>query len=474
MVSLGALDAVIIALFIASIFALGFSAKLRENTTLQFIAAGRALTLPVFVATLVATWYGGILGVGESVSYFGIGTWLLLGVPYYVFALVYALFLSKRVRTADQISIPERIGASWGKGPAIVAAVLVFLLAVPAAHVLMLGTLAQSVTGWSLPVAVVVATFVGSLFLYKGGLMADARVSLLSFAMMYVGFLVIVVYCLAHYPLMQTWAQFKGTPKLTATGGSGPFVLLSFFILGAWTLIDPGFHQRAASAVSPETGKRGVLLSIGFWMLFDVLSITTGMYALALMKPLPSNVLLIYPLFGDKVLPEGLKAVFFCGMLGTVLTAMVGYALVGGSSLGRDMVCRWFGIKEESKAALWSRVGIFVACAVAVPVSLAFKSVVNLWYSWAGAIVGALLFPTLVSYSSRPTSRLSPLVVSISMAAGFIISVGLLVYSSQFEQGLTVSFGEGASFDVGTLLPGALVSGLVLLSGWAVGGRSRR
>ena len=31
----------------------------------DFLVAGRRLTLPGFVATLVASWYGGILGVGE-------------------------------------------------------------------------------------------------------------------------------------------------------------------------------------------------------------------------------------------------------------------------------------------------------------------------------------------------------------------------------------------------------------------------
>ena len=472
--NLGPLDAALILAFIGAILALGFSVRLRENTTLQFIAAGRALTLPVFVATLVATWYGGILGIGESVSYFGLGTWLLLGVPYYVFALVYGLLLAKRVRAADQISIPERIGATWGKGPALIAAGLVFLLGVPAAHVLMLGTLTQALTGWSLPLSVIVATFGSSLFLYKGGLLADARVSLLSFAMMYVGFAVIVVYCLVHFPIAQTWSKFDGGPLLSIDGGTGPLVVLSFFILGAWTLIDPGFHQRVASAKDPQTGRKGVLVSIAFWIVFDVLTVTTGMYALALMDPLPTNILLLFPLFGDQVLPSGLKAVFICGMLGTILTAMVGYSLVSGATLGREIVCRAFGISDERKAANWSRVGILLACVVAVLVSLAFNSVVALWYLWAGAIVGALLLPTLVSYVSKRPERFAPHVVSISMLSGFIISLAWLVWTKSRGQGQAVTLATGVEFDIGTLLPGVAAGALVLLVGSMALGRSRK
>ena len=37
----------------------------RSSTAVEYLVAGRRVTLPAFVATLVATWYGGILGIGE-------------------------------------------------------------------------------------------------------------------------------------------------------------------------------------------------------------------------------------------------------------------------------------------------------------------------------------------------------------------------------------------------------------------------
>lgn len=473
-VQLGPLDAAIVALFFAAILALGFSAKLRENTSLQFIAAGRALTLPTFVATLVATWYGGILGIGESVQYYGVGTWLLFGVPYYVFALVYALVLARRVREAEQISIPERIGARWGRSASLVAAGLLFLLGVPAAHVLMLGTLAQSLTGWGLALSVIVATLASSLFLYKGGLLADVRVSLLSFTMMYVGFAVIVAYCLVAFPLGDTMKSFAGTNTLKLDGGVGPLGVVSFMVLGAWTLIDPGFHQRVASARDPETGRKGVLVAIVCWVVFDLLSVTAGLYALALMKSPPQNPLLIFPLFGDQVLPQGLKALFLCGILGTVLTAMVGYSLVSGATLGRDILAQALRVDDERKKANLARLGIAASCLVAVPVSLSFNSVVLIWYLWAGAIIGALLLPTLASYVWRDSGRLSPSVVTASMLIGFIISVSWLIYGSQTGQGQVVRFAGGTEIDVGTLLPGALASGTVLAIGALTQKRSKR
>ncbi len=472
MVSFAGLDWAIIGLFVALALGLGFSAKLREHSALQFIAAGRRLTLPLFLATLVATWYGGILGIGESVLYYGVGTLLLLGIPYYIFALLYAWLYAKRVREADQISIPERLFEHFGKGASLVGAVLVFVIGVPSAHVLMLGVLTQTLTGWSLPLACLVAAVVGTLFLYRGGLMADARMSILAFAMMYIGFAVISLWCLTHYPAMETW-QAAGQPPewLSFTGGQGPIVIISFIILGAWTLIDPGFHQRAASAESPKTSQRGILLAVAFWMLFDAMTITTGLYAVSLMPELPENGLMIFPLFGSQILPAGLKAVFFCGMLGTILSALVGYSLVSGSTLGREMICR---LKPELDATTWTRVGIGIGTVAAIGIALSIKSVVNIWYAVGGGVTGALLLPVSISYGLiRWRGGSGPVIASMVLSA--LVAFGWLGYGlATGNDYLMVTLPErilgynlpqalaNSAFSLGTLLPGLAVSALVL------------
>ena len=481
-------DLVVVGLFVAFILALGFSARVRDNSMLQFIAAGRSLTLPVFVATLVSTWYGGILGIGESVTFYGFGTWLLFGIPYYVFAFIYAVWIAKRVRESDQISIPERLALKWGKGTGLLGAFLVFLLAVPAAHVLMLGILTQGLTGWNIAPAVIVACVVGTLFLYKGGLLADVRVGMLAFAMMYIGFAVMLIWCLVHYPPGETFRHIENKSLLTFTGGSGPVAIVSFFILGVWTMVDPGFHQRVSSAASPETGKRGVFVSIFFWFLFDMLSIGTAMYALALLKQTPDEGLHIFPNFAEQILPPGLKAVFFCGMLGTILSAMVGYTLVSGATVGREFVARLRGDSDDRQVKLWTRLGFAFACLVAVLLALNIPSVVNLWYQWGGCVIGALLIPVIVAYVGK-TERLDRRWVNISMGLAFVLSFAWLIYGYRTNNAyLNVAFLDGRWFlptdgdvdsgkwsqatiiGLGTLAPGLVISasviGLGRLAGW--------
>lgn len=458
-VRFGPLDWAIVLVFAALLLALGFSAKLRDHSILQFLAAGRKLTLPVFVATLVSMWYGGILGVGETVASFGLGSLVLIGAPYYVFAVLYALVFAKRIRGAEQLSLPERLEHRFGKSVALVGAALVFLLAVPAAHVLMLGVLVRSFTGWPIILSIVVATLGGTAFLYKGGLLADARASLLAFVMMYVGFGVMVGQCLTHHPIVPTMASLANKALLTWDGGMGVPFVLSFFILGAWTLVDPGFHQRVASATSPEVGRKGVLVSVGFWVLFDLLSITTGMYALALLPEAPADKLAIFPILGNQILPSGLKAVFFCGMLGTILSAMVGYTLVSGATIGREIVCRIKSGATDEEATRWSRVGIAAGCLAAIALASLIESVVQLWYSWSGAVIGALLVPVCLAYELGGRFRASSSAALASMLAAFAASVGWLVYGKTTGNDyLAVTLSNGDQVRIGTLLPGLAVS----------------
>ncbi len=467
---LAGLDWAVIVGFVGLILALGFSAKLRDNSVLQYLTAGRALTLPVFVATLVSTWYGGILGMAESVTYFGVGAWVMLGVPYYVFGLLYAFFLAKRVRAADQISIPERLHLRYGKGAAITGAVLVLMLAVPAAHVLMIGALVHFFTGWSLAVSVIAAAVVGTLFLYKGGLLADVRVSLLAFLMMYVGFIVIIVACLAKMSPGEAASAIGKIPEqshlLQWSGGQGLLQILSFFILGAWTLVDPGFHQRVASCASPEIGKKGVLVSVAFWVLFDMLTIGTGLYAIAMQHQAPAEAgalggMLLFPSFGQRILPPGLYAVFLCGMLGTMVSAMVGYTLVSGASIGREIVARLRPNADDDQIKLWTRIGFGMATGLAVILALNIESVVSLWYSWSGIVIGALLIPMLSAYGKNKLD-VEPSWIIASMIVSALTTLGWLVQGLRTENPFLNVTCLGTTFSLGTLAPGLAISAYIL------------
>jgi SSS family solute:Na+ symporter len=464
---LGPVDIAILAGFFLILGGLGFTARNPDSSVVQFLTAGRALSLPMFVATLVTSWYGGVLGIGESVSYYGIGTLVLLGVPYYLFAAIYAVVLAPKVREAPEYTIPEKLSSQWGNSTGLFAGVLVFLLAVPAAHVLMLGSLIQYFTNQSLLLSIFFAALLGTVFLYKGGLMADVRVGMLAFGFMYIGFAAMVGTCASRVKFDLVGAIQNSIPA-NIWGGQGPLAVISFFLLGAWTIVDPGFHQRAASAASPDLGRKGVLISIAFWFLFDLLTITTGLYAGEVLGTV-QNPLLLFPQLAQAVLPSGIKGLFLCGLFGTIISALVGYSLVAGGSFGREIVSRLKPCTEVDTQK-WIKLGIAMSSVLAAVLALTVQSVVALWYSWAGAVVGALLIPTVAAYLGFGT-RWRPKAVQAAIGTSFTVAFLWMLEGIRTNNPfLMVRFAE-QEFGLGTLIPGLAVSAIMI--GWEGLVRSR-
>ncbi len=78
-----AFDYSLIVLYLVAVLALGFIKRLRRDSSASdMILGGRMLTLPAFVASLVSTWYGGILGVGEFSYLYGLSNWLVFSKNY--------------------------------------------------------------------------------------------------------------------------------------------------------------------------------------------------------------------------------------------------------------------------------------------------------------------------------------------------------------------------------------------------------
>ena len=158
MVTFTPLDIGVIAAYFVAVLIVGFLASRRGSGEIEFLLAGRSLTTPIFVMTLVSTWYGGILGVGEFSYRYGISNWVVQGVPYYFFAIIFAFLLAKRIRKTNFTTIPDKLEEAYDRKTAVLGSVLTFLLMTPAPYVLMIGVLLQMVTGWSLTLCVITGT----------------------------------------------------------------------------------------------------------------------------------------------------------------------------------------------------------------------------------------------------------------------------------------------------------------------------
>jgi Na+/proline symporter len=425
----------------------------------DYMVAGRTLTLPAFVATLVATWYGGILGVGEMAWGSGIGTWTCFGLPYYLYAVVYALFLAHRVREARTLTIPDKLEEAHGKPAALVGGALVFLLVTPAPYVLMLGTLLQGLFGWGVLPALLVGTAVSVAFVVTGGFNTDVRTNILQFLLMFASFAVLLGFAAARHGGLD-WVAATVPPELRSLSGGLPWAYISvWYVLALQTLIDPGFHQRVSAAKNARTARNGILLSVLCWAVFDFMTVTCGMYARAILPDLKTAVD-AYPALSEAVLPAGWKGLFWVGMLATVMSTVLSYTFLAAITLGRDLVWR-ARLSRNADDVFWTRVGIALTSVLSVAAALALPSVVGLWYAFGAVFVPGLLLPLVTAYGP-PRLRARPGFVVASMLAGSGIALTWLLIGAARGDGLAA---PQYPFGVEALYAGLAASVLVWVAG---------
>lgn len=460
MITFALIDVIIILVYLVFIVAIGLGFwGARGSDAAEYLVAGRTVSLPAFVATVVATWYGGILGTGEFSYSYGLLNWLALGGFYYVFAIVFALFLADKVRSASLYTIPDRFAQYYGRIPALLASGLAFVMVSPAPYVLMLGVLIQAVAGWPLWISVAIGTVLSTFYVAHGGLRTDIRVNIFQFALMFAGFGILLPLAYSHFGGMDYLRVNLPETHLTITGGQSTMYVVVWFFIAIWTLVDPGFHQRCYAAKSGKVASRGILISVCFWFVFDFLTTFSGLYARAALPEL-ADPKMSYLALAELILPPILKGFFFVGILATIMSTVLSYTFLGAVTIGRDVIWRVRGETTEENLRAYTRIGLQATGVLAVILSLAIPSVVELWYAIGSICVPGLLAPLLGSYFGR--KRMSSGACLLSMLGGFGTS---LVWFIGGQMNRVDGWPVYWLNNLEPMLPGLLVSFLILFTG---------
>ncbi|MBP1647497.1 MAG: Na+/proline symporter [Bacteroidetes bacterium] len=459
MISLDPSDQVIILLYFGAVLLVGFLSVRRSSEAVEFLLAGRSLTTPVFVMTLVSTWYGGILGVGEFSYQYGISNWVLQGVPYYLFAFLFAFLLARRIRRTNLMTIPDKLEEAYGRKTALLGAFLTFLLMTPAPYILMAALLLQLVTGWGLFPCALLGTIVTTAYLFSGGFRSDVNTDILEFFLMFFGFAIILPFAWAKFGGFDFIRQNVPPSHLTWDGGNPVQFVLVWFFIALWTLVDPAFHQRCYAARSGEVAQRGILISIVFWVLFDAITATAGLYARAAIPDLAQPVM-AYPLLAELTLPPVAKGLFYVGMLATIMSSLNTLALISATTLGRDIVWRIGKERARPYQKRLTQWGLVVTAVLSLGLALLIPSVIKLWYTIGTVIIPGLLVPLVTSYFEK--WKAPPRYAFASMLLGWLTSTIWLLIG--WRQQLGVS--EFYPFGIEPMYPGLAVSVAVWWAGW--------
>ena len=372
----------------------GHTKKSQEDgdSLLDILLMGRRLTLPLFVATLVATWYGGIFGVTKIAFERGIYNFVTQGLFWYFSYIIFALFIVDKIEKYRALTLPDLVGKMFGPRSAKVAGVFNLFNLLPIAYVISLGLFLQLLFGGSLEMMMglgVVAVLFYSLW---GGLRSVVFSDLVQFVTMCVGVFLILLFSLSTYGGWSFLKSHLPPEHFSLTGGVGWGTTFIWGFIALSTLVDPNFYQRCFAALSPKVAKRGIFLSTLIWLGFDICTTLGAMYARAVIPEADSGS--AYLTYAVQILPSGLRGFVLAGILATILSTLDSYLFLAGTTVGLDLLPERF----KGRVAL-QRLGVVSVGGFAIAMALFFEgNIKEVWKTLGSYSAACLLLPVVCGY----------------------------------------------------------------------------
>ena len=286
--------------------------KNQAEDSYELLLMGRSISMPLFVASLVSSWYGGISGVTALTYEKGLFNFLTQGVFWYVAYLIFALILIRKLPRSHAMTFPDLIGHHLGPKARMLSSVLNIINLLPIACVLNLGILIQFLTKWPLFISSAFGVALVLSYALRGGLRSVVYADVVQFVAMILAVSLVVVFAIWQHGSPLKIIPLLPSNHLKLTGGEPLSEVFIWGFIAISTLADPLFYQRALAARSKKQAITGVLIATLIWFGFDCCTTLGSLYAKAYFPKVDANE--SYFIFAFSVLPEGLRGLFVAGI----------------------------------------------------------------------------------------------------------------------------------------------------------------
>tara|TARA_Y100000996_G_scaffold314958_1_gene251185 strand:- start:185 stop:820 length:636 start_codon:yes stop_codon:yes gene_type:complete len=154
------------------------------------------------------------------------------------------------------------------------------------------------------------------------------------------------------------------------------------------TFIDPSIFHRTYSSKDIKTIQNGFFISIIFWFIFDILTISLGLYAAAIIPIDTLNNLNPYIYLAENYLPVIIKNIFYIGLLSVVMSTIDSYFFISSILITNDLI--------DTKNRFSNKVALLIIGLLSYIISINFIQVIDIWYIFGSIAASSILIPFLI------------------------------------------------------------------------------
>lgn len=163
-----------------------------------------------------------------------------------------------------------------------------------------------------------------------------------------------------------------------------------------------------------------LLFPFFFWILFDLLTTTTGLFSKAVLSEI-ENPVLAFPLYAEKILSSGSKGFFYAALFATIISTSNSFLFLSASTFGRDFIYKFYKKKHDNKLASYTRIGLIVSVIISIVLAYFVQSVIVLWYTIGSVCIPGIILLVFGAYYDR--MKVSENIALIEITGAVIVSI---------------------------------------------------
>ena len=432
------IDYIIISIYLAGMVGVGLWFAKKHTDFDDFFLAGRSLTTPLLITTLISTYYGIDVLFGDSQLGFtdGVVAWFGYARPTYAFFLIAAFLLAQRLRKEDFKSLPDILDKYYGKNTRYVSAVTSFIYSLPALSLYGFGMLGDVILGWEPIIGMLVLGGIGLVYTLTGGFWAVVLTDSIQFVMMCVVLALAFPFAMNLIGGFDSMVEKLPSSYFDTMGDLSIWLIIIYASTGLAILVEPTFYQRIFAAKSYKNVRNALVIGIFIWGSYDwiitilAMAAKTGTLMKIMGDPIidpgvaPDAALLSIMV---AALPVGALGLFMAGVLSTEMSTLDSYCLVAGGNVAYDIYKPAFKPDAtDDELIRTTRYGILLSWLLGFAMAVSFEQMLGLWVFMASILISSTMTPILLGIYV-PSFR-KPLAGFLSAGLGLLSTLILNIY----------------------------------------------
>ncbi len=390
-------------IYLLFLFFIGLRLTRRLKKKEDFLVAGRTLTAPVLVGTLLATWIGSGDFFSVSDLSYNHGYSSLIGSAGGWVGIIIVYFIAGRVRRFGQFTVPDILEARYNKWARILATFTTIIAYVTIVSYQFRGGgwVLNIITDGKMPIKtgiIIVAVFV-VIYTMLAGMISVAYLDIFNGLIMITGIFLALPFLIHHAGGLETIAANVTPRQHPFLGNMSTVQAMGYFFPTLLLALGMGnMYQRFFSARDEREAKRSVIGWVVGVILLGItlqsLAVVGSSYFKGLEAQEAGKIILL-------VAHKGVPIVVGCALLAAIVAIIISTAnsflLVPATNIIRDIYQRFINPDlEDKKMILYSRLFVIILGFIAYSLISFFPRILDAAYA-AYTVYGAGLTPALLA-----------------------------------------------------------------------------